>query len=71
MNRAEGEYIIMNIQETISIENTGETTETTTNNNMDVQEHFDMPVARANAVAFILLFIQLTMRLRKMNVEAC
>lgn len=44
----------MNIQETISIENSGETPQTTTNN-VDVEEHLDMPVARANAVAFILL----------------
>lgn len=44
----------MNIQETVSIENPVETTEATTNNG-DIQEHLDMPVARANAVAFILL----------------
>ena len=43
----------MNIQETVSIDNPVETTETT--NNVDAQEHLDMPVARANAVAFILL----------------
>ena len=44
----------MNIQETVSIENPVETTETTVNN-VDVQEHLDMPVTRANAVAYILL----------------
>lgn len=41
----------MNIQETVSIENPVETTENTANN-VDIQEHLDMPVARANAVAF-------------------
>ena len=45
----------MNIQETVSIiDNPVETTEITTNNG-DTQEYFEMPVARANAVALILL----------------
>lgn len=44
----------MNIQERVSIENPVEMIETTTND-VDIQEHLDMPVARANAVAYILL----------------
>lgn len=45
----------MNVQKTVSIDNSETTFETTINNEDTQQEHLDMPVARANAVAFILL----------------